>query len=279
MGVKRKESGLRLSPDLISEIERLIDERVKAIYVTREDFNELKEIVKEMGNNILKLAEAQRRTEERLEAFERATEENFNKVWGAINQLAEAQRRTEERLEAFERATEENFNKVWGAINQLAEAQRRTEERLNQLIVEHQRTREILAGLSDTVGYRLEDEVMLYMREFVRDEYGVEAEVIERKNVIYPDGRYDEINIYVEGRRNGEKVYVIGECKSRPSKREVDKLVEKRERLRDYFKCDVHAFIVGYSFSPEVELYLREEHPDVKMFKSYEFELRYGRKV
>ncbi len=374
MRVKRKETRLKLSPELISEIERLIDERVKTVYLTREDFNELKEIVKEMGDSILKLAEAQRKTEERLEAFERATAENFNKVWAAIDQLAEAQRKTEERLnrlaervdqlaervdqlaeaqrkteerleaferataenfnkvwdainkltervdqlaeaqrkteerlEAFERATAENFNKVWDAINkltervdqlaeaqrrteerlnrltervdQLAEAQRKTEERLNQLIIEHQRTREILAGLSDTVGYGLEDKVMLYMREFVKDEYGIEADVIERKNLIYPDGRYDEINIYVEGRKNGERVYVIGECKSRPSKREIDKLVEKRERLRDYFKSDVHAFIVGYSFSPEVEIYLREEHPDVKMFKSYEFEIRYGRKV
>lgn len=215
MGTKRKESGLKLSPELISEIERLIDERIKALYVTREDFNELKEIVKEMGNSILKLAEAQRKTEENL----------------------------------------------------------------NQLIIEHRRIEDVLDELLDISDYVLGNKVMLYMREFVRDEYGIEAEVIEPKDVVYPDGRYDEVNIYVEGHRNDEKVYVIGECKSRPSKREVDKLVEKRERLRDYLKSDAQAFIVGYSFSPEVEVYLREEHLDVKMFKSYEFELRYGRRV
>ncbi len=125
------------------------------------DFSELKEIVKTLAEaqkrteerlyqlveKMEQLAEAQKKTEERLEAFERATAENFNKVWDAINklterveQLAEAQRKTEERLEAFERATAENFNKVWDAINnltervdQLAEAQRKTEERLNRL--------------------------------------------------------------------------------------------------------------------------------------------------
>ena len=47
--------------------------------------------------------------------------------------LAEAQKRTEERLYAFEKATEENFNRVWEAIYLFAEAQRSTEDRLISL--------------------------------------------------------------------------------------------------------------------------------------------------
>ncbi|CUT04149.1 hypothetical protein [Candidatus Kryptobacter tengchongensis] len=304
---EQRRKGIKITPELIEEIRRLIDERFKVMYVERSDFEDLKDLVKQIGQNMFLLAEAQRKTEERLDAFEKATEENFKKVWESINQLVEAQRRTEERLNAFEKATEENFKRVWESINQLtirvdrlaeaqrrteerlnqltirvdqlAEAQRKTEERLNQLISEHQRTREILAGISDTVGYGLEDKVMVYMREFARDEYGVEAEIVERRNVVYPDGRYDEVNIYVEGRKDGQKVYLIGECKSRPSKGEIDKLSKKRDRLRNYFNADVYAFIVAYYFSPEVENYLREEHPDIKMVKSYEFEMRYGRKV
>jgi len=326
MGKQRK--GIKITPELIEEITKLVDERIRITYVKRDDFEGLKEIVRQLSENVLSLAEAQRRTQEEFVLFREMTEENFRKVWEAINQLtirvdqlAEAQRRTEERLDAFERTTEENFKRVWESINQLAEAQRKTEERLsslaqrvdelaeaqrkteesinslaqrvdqlaeaqrkteerlNQLIAEHQRTREILAGISDTVGYGLEDKVMLYMmKEFARDEYGIEAEVVGRKNIVYPDGRYDEVNIYIEGRRNGEKVYVIGECKSRPSKSEVDKLVKKRERLRSYLNADVYVFIVGYHFTPEVELYLQEEYPEVKVFRSYEFEMRYGRK-
>lgn len=70
--------------------------------VTREDFSELKQIVRE-------LAEAQHRTEEQVSRLE-----------SAVEQLAEAQRRSEERLSRLELAVE-----------QLAEAQRKTEERLN----------------------------------------------------------------------------------------------------------------------------------------------------
>ncbi len=297
MGKQRK--GIKITPELIEEITKLVDERIRITYVKRDDFEGLKEIVRQLSENVLSLAEAQRKTQEEFVLFREMTEENFRRVWESINQLAEAQRRTEERLSAIEKATEENFRRVWESINQLAEAQRKTEERLNllaqrvdqlaeaqskteerlnQLIAEHQRTREILAGISDTVGYGLEDKVMLYMKEFARDEYGIEAEVVGRKNIVYPDGRYDEVNIYIEGRRNGEKVYVIGECKSRPSKSEVDKLVKKRERLRSYLNADVYVFIVGYHFTPEVELYLQEEYPEVKVFRSYEFEMRYGRK-
>jgi DNA repair ATPase RecN len=293
------------------------------------------ERLNELAERVNQLAEAQRKTEERLNEFERRTEENFVRVWEAINRLTEAQAKMEERLNEFERRTEENFARVWEAINrlteaqakmeerlneltervnQLAEAQRRTEERLNelterlnnltarvdqlaeaqrkteerlneltervnQLAKEHQRTREILAGLSDTVGYGLEDKIMLYMYDFARDEFGVEVEVIERRNIVYPDGRYDEVNIYVEGFRNGAKVYIVGECKSRPSKREVDKLIEKVERVREFLGGEVYAFIVGYTFAPDVEEYIKEMYPWLKMMRSFEFDLRYGRKV
>jgi predicted transcriptional regulator len=199
-----------------------------------------------------------------------------------VNQLAEAQRKTEERLNELT----ERLNNLTARVDQLAEAQRRTEERLNelaervnQLAKEHQRTREILAGLSDTVGYGLEDKIMLYMYDFARDEFGVEVEVIERRNIVYPDGRYDEVNIYVEGFRNEAKVYIVGECKSRPSKREVDKLIEKVERVREFLGGEVYAFIVGYTFAPDVEEYIKEMYPWLKMMRSFEFDLRYGRKV
>ncbi|MEN3038972.1 MAG: hypothetical protein ABDI07_07475 [Candidatus Kryptonium sp.] len=382
---------MEITPELISLITRLIDEKMQAIYVGRSEFAELKELVGQISQNLSYLSEIQRRSQEEFVSFRKTTEENFNRVWESINQLAEAQRRTEESLESFKRETAENFKRVWESINQLIEAQRRTEERLNQLTIkveqlaeaqrkteerlnqitirveqlaeaqrkteerlnqlairveqlaeaqrrteerlnelaeaqrrteerldqlaikveqlaeaqrkteerlnqlaeaqrrteerliwlinEHERTREILAGISDTVGYGLEDKVMFFARKFAKHEYGVEAEIVDRRNVVYPDGRYDEVNIYIEGKKNGEKVYIIGECKSRPSKKEIEKLAKKMERLRNYLNADVYAFVVGYYFSPEVEAYLREEYPNIRAFKSFEFEMKYGEKV
>ena len=309
-----------LTSEMREELSKLVDDRIKSVAITKADFNEMRDVIKELTNaiskliefqskteqNISELTKAQRRTEESLNGLtikveeltdrlnklterveqlaeaQRKTEERLNELTERVNQLAEAQRKTEERLSELT----ERLNNLTARVDQLAEAQRKTEERLNeltervnQLAKEHQRTREILAGLSDTVGYGLEDKIMLYMYDFARDEFGVEVEVIERKNIVYPDGRYDEVNIYVEGFRNGAKVYIVGECKSRPSKREVDKLIEKVERVREFLGGEVYAFIVGYTFAPDVEEYIKEMYPWLKMMRSFEFDLRYGRKV
>ncbi len=254
------------------------------------DFNELKEIVRE-------LAEAQKRTEERLEAFERATEENFNKVWGAINQLAEAQRRTEERLEAFERITEENFNKVWGAINkltervdqltqrldqltqrvdQLAEAQRRTEDALNQLarrVDQLARSQKALSeqvgGLAHTIGYRLEDEAMKSLPNLLARDFGVEVIGKLRRDFIeISPGQYIEVNITGSAKKDGQEYIIIGEAKSQLKKKDVDDFIKKVERIKRYISKELIQILITFQTSPQVKNYAIEK--GIKLYFSYE---------
>ncbi|MCS7282603.1 MAG: hypothetical protein NZ769_04520 [Anaerolineae bacterium] len=74
-------------------------------------------------------------------------------VWMAISALADAQRRTEERLEQLaeaQRRTEERLQRLEETVQALAEAQRRTEERLNQLAEAQRRTEERLGQLAET---------------------------------------------------------------------------------------------------------------------------------
>jgi hypothetical protein len=77
-----------LSSELYKAITTVVDDRIKDIRVTREDFNELRAIVAELASAQRELAQAQKRTEERVGSLERAVEA-----------LAEAQKRTEERME------------------------------------------------------------------------------------------------------------------------------------------------------------------------------------
>ena len=140
-------------------------------------------------------------------------------------------------------------------------------------------TREMVGGLSDTVGYSLEDRIFPYLKEFARREYGIKVDVLDRRNIIYPDGKFDEINIYAEGKRNGKKAYLVGECKARPGKREIKKFAQSLERIESHFGSEVEAFLVGYYFSPQIERYLKEKYPRIRVMKSFEFELHYGRKA
>ena len=94
---------------------------------------------------VLALAEAQQRTEQRLERLE-----------GVVTALAEAQQRTEQRLEALAEAqqrTEQRLERLEEVVTALAEAQQRTEQRLEQLAA-HQARMQIT--LDKHTGYFLE---------------------------------------------------------------------------------------------------------------------------
>ncbi len=250
------------------EFARHTDENFQKVW---KSIHELAEAQKRTERRVDELAEAQKRTEARVEELAEAqkkTEQRVDSLAQKVEELAEAQKKTEQRVDSLAQKVEE-----------LAEAQKKTEEEIRRLARGLKNTREMVAGLSDSVGYTLEDRIFPYIREFVLKEYGVKAKILDRRNIIYPDGGFDEANIYVEGRRNGEKVYVIGECKARPGKKDIKKFNEAIKRIKAHLGGKVEAFFVGYYYSPEIEKYLRDKHPEIMAMKSFEFELKYGKKA
>ncbi|MGQ9858766.1 MAG: chordopoxvirus fusion protein [Thermodesulfobacteriota bacterium] len=173
---------------VLEEIERQREETV-----TKSEFNELKEIVRE-------LAQAQKRTEEGLDSLARR-----------VDELVEAQKRTEKRVE------------------ELAQAQKRTEEALLGLIKEHAKTREQLGGLSNTVGYILENEAMRALPKLLLEEFGLVVKGrLVRKFVEDDKGHPVEVNIIGEADRDGERFLVLGESKSQLSKNGVREFLDKK---------------------------------------------------
>ncbi len=146
---------------------KVVDDRMQEIRVTREEFDELRGIVKE-------LAEAQHRTELRLDSLAQKIEE-----------LAEAQRRTELRVDRLAEKVEE-----------LAEAQRKTEVALQGL------TRQV-GALSDTIGFGLEDVARLMLPPYLERHLGVNTGELELK-FFTVDGEEVEVNLYGEGTMDGE---------------------------------------------------------------------------
>jgi len=81
-------SKVKMTDTLKREIIKIVDERIREVHITRDDFSELKDIVKE-------LAEAQKNSELRLTRLEKTVEE-----------LAEAQKKTEQ---AIQKLTQEQI--------------------------------------------------------------------------------------------------------------------------------------------------------------------------
>ncbi len=103
------------------------------------------------------LAEAQRRTDERIAELvqaQRQSDERLTRLEQAVAQLAEAQRQTEQRIAQLAQAqqhTEERLIRLEQAVAQLAEAQRQTEQRIAQLAQAQQHTEERLTRLEQVV--------------------------------------------------------------------------------------------------------------------------------
>lgn len=196
------------------------------------------------------IAETVKRSD--FERFERATEENFKRVWKSIEELAEAQKRTEQKVE------------------ELAEAQKRTEKELQSLIKDHKELRKEVGGLSHTVGYRLEDESYKALPGLLRQDIGIEViGRLKRDFIEIGKDRYIEVNIWGKGRSDGKEYVIIGEAKTQLKKRDIDDFIKRANELKRYVPEDQVRVLVTYHTSPQVMKYAREKN--VKVYFSYDF--------
>ncbi len=178
---------------LLAEVIReAYDDLVKA-----KDFNELKSIVAD-------LAQAQKRTEERVD-----------QLTVTVAELAEAQKRTEER------------------VDQLAAAQERTERAVRQLARQ-------VGGLSEALGGSLEDLALEVVPEILEYRWGMEIEFCDRDTLPLRNGEY-EFDLVIRGQLHGEPLLVLGEVKSNITESEVERFlnlvgqVEASEEIRPLF--------------------------------------------
>jgi hypothetical protein len=183
---------------------------------------------------------------------------DFNELKEVVRDLAAAQNRTEQRMEELTQAQ-------W----KLAEAQERTEASLRALADDQKDMRKQMGGLAMAVGYGIEDRLIPHLKAFARREFGIEVTLVDRRNVIYPDGAYDEINLFAEGAKDGRSFFLIGECKAQPGKKDFDRFSKMIQRLQPLLSGKIQPFVVGYHFTPEVEIYADKRYPHIRRYKTF----------
>ncbi|HAA89233.1 MAG: hypothetical protein XD63_1205 [Thermoanaerobacterales bacterium 50_218] len=292
------------SPEQAAVLAQVIHEAYTDLVKTS-DFNELKEIVRNLSVKMGELAEAQKRTEQRVEELaeaQRGSEARLTRLETIVGELAQAQKRTEKRVEELAEAqkrTEQRVEELAEAqketqkevsrldralqklaeaqqrteqrVEELAEAQKRTEEELRKLIGEHAETRRQLGGLTATVGYRLEDEALKALPALLQRDHGLVVKGrLTRKFVRDNQGKDIEVNIIGQAERNGQTYTIVGESKSQLSKKDVDAFIRKKlKRLEGVF-ADVFPVLVTYMISqPDVEDYAKQK--GIAVYYSYEF--------
>lgn len=180
--------------------------------VKREDFSDLKDVVKE-------LADAQKRTEQRVEELAEAQKD-----------LANAQKRTEI------------------AMRDLAVAHKDLEQSHNRLVKQ-------VGGLSDTIGGDIEDIAYSLVFRVLSDTFGWQIGNLER--VWHTWGKQaEEVNIFgkaVDPTRPNVTIWIVGEAKHNLTKKELHKFLKQVERSRQNLTGEIFALCFCYRARPEVQ--------------------------
>ncbi len=221
--------------------------------------------------------------------FVQQTNENFNMVWAAIHELAEAQKKTEERLNQLaervdqlaqrvdqltqrvdqlaqrvdqlaeaQKKTEERLNKLAQRVDQLAEAQIRTEEEVRKLAERMSFVEERLEGISNSVGYGLENETYKYLPGILKRDFNIEVDGRLRRRYLDVGGKRIQINIFGYGRRSDESLMIVGECKVRMSNKELNTFLKRLKKIEAQEGIKVFPIVVAHDFTPEMEDRLKE---------------------
>jgi hypothetical protein len=227
-----------------------INELAQAQLRTEARLDVLTQRVDSLAQRMEELVEAQRRTDARLDALAQRMEE-----------LAEAQRRTDARLDALT----QRVDSLAQRMEELAQAQKKTEECLQALIGRVDKVEQRLEGLSNSVGYSLEDRAYKALPSLL-EAHGIRV----TSRVIRRYFGEIQINIFAHAQKDGQDIAVIGECKVRPSKKEIDKFLKLADMVcRDAGFRDRVLVFVANDYHPNVEAYLQDK--GILYFWSYEF--------
>jgi chromosome segregation ATPase len=250
----------------------IVDETVKA-----KDFNELKEIVRQIGVKLSELIQSQKETDQKIKELTEAQKRTDQKV----AELAEAQKKTEQKVEELAQAQKKTEQRV----EELAQAQKKTEEEVRELtrqvraLTEEMReikmelrdVRRELGGLGKSFSYSLENEAFRMLPKFLKEKYSIE---IEEKFIRKEIGG-KEINIFGFGKKDGKSIIVIGEARSRIDTREkieeVLQDVEEKEKVvaEEYKGFEIVKIVITH-FASNLSLELANQR-GVIIIQSFEW--------
>ncbi len=242
--------------------------------VRADDFNELKGIVKELAEaqqrteqRVEDLAETQQRTEQRVEDLAEAQQRTEQRV----EDLAEAQQRTEQRVEDLAKAQQhlaEAQQRTEQRVEELAEAQQRTEQRVEELAESQQHTEHALqqlarqmgglarqvGGMSDRMGGDLEEVAAIMIQDVLEREFGWQIDELDRAWQMW-NGEEEEIDVFGQAHdplRPDTTLWIVGEVKFNLTMRDVERFTFLLARAARHLEGEIVPVCFSYRVRPSV---------------------------
>ncbi|MDW8321893.1 MAG: hypothetical protein RMM08_11080, partial [Armatimonadota bacterium] len=249
-------------------------------------YAEFQEYRKETDRRFVELREAQQQMYAEFQEYRKQTDDRFREL---REEFAEYRKETDRRflelreeLQDLRKETDRRFlelreefqefrKETDERFRELAETVRLTQEALRDLALTVKDLQKQVGGLSQTVGYVLENEAMKALPELLLRDYGLQVVGrLKRQYVLDSAGRPIEVNIFGTATRDGEQVTLIGESKSQLSKNDIDRFLHRTvEALRAVYPNILPIVVTHITSEPDAEEYARSL--GVAVYYSYEF--------
>ncbi|MEM2343520.1 MAG: hypothetical protein QW659_05495, partial [Sulfolobales archaeon] len=199
---------------------------------------------------------------DRLAELHAKLEERVDKLAEKVDRLAELHAKLEERVDKLAEKVdrlaelhaklEERVDKLAEKVDRLAELHAKLEERVDKLAIAVENLSREVGRLSETVGFGLEDIARVVVPGYIFRHENISIDGLERRFFVV-DGEEVEVNLYGVGVREGRRIVIVGECKSRIYGRDVEEFHKVCEKVRKVVKDELYAFMFGYLIHPSAE--------------------------
>jgi len=191
-----------------------------------------------------------------------------------IAELREMTRQNTEAIIELRKTTQqhsEEISQLRQTVQELVEVQKQTQEDIRRLTWGLDDLRKQVGGLATTVGYTLENAAYKALPSLLHRDYGVQVDgALIRQYVQDNQGEHIEVNIFGQGRRNGETLTIVGESKAQLSKNDIDNFLRRKiQRLQGRYPNLFPVLVVHMTSDWDVEAYAREQ--GVAVYYSYQF--------
>jgi uncharacterized protein YoxC len=217
--------------------------------VTKTEFNELKEIVKDLVGQVSGLTKRMDELTQRVDTLAIRMDELTQRVDTLTKRMDELT----VNVSRLERKVEDLVGEMKGMKMTI------------------QDIRQEIGGLSHTVGYRLEDEAMKSLPGLLKRDLFIETlGSLIRDYVEIGPKKYVELNIWGQGLQGDKPVEIIGEAKTQLKKRDVDKFLQTIQAIQPHIDHSIHPVCITYQTSPAVTQYAKDK--GISLYFTYELQ-------
>ncbi len=222
--------------------------------VTKTEFNELKEIVRELAERVSDLTK-------RVDSLTIRLDELTQCVGALTKRMDELTQRVGALTKRMDELTA-NVSRLEHTVEDLVGEMKRMK-------VSMQDMKQEIGGLSHTVGYRLEDEAMKSLPSLLKRDFSIDTEgTLVRDYIEIGPKKYVELNIWGHGLRSGKPVEIIGEAKSQLKKKDVDQFLQTLKILEPLINKPIVPLLVTYQTSVDVRRYIQGKN--IALYFSYQ---------